>query len=46
MLKKQMTQYLEKLIEEQQTTHDDTIKIEVFKEEKEYIENHQLHSND
>jgi hypothetical protein len=44
MLKKQMAQYLEKLMEEEQTTQDDAIKIEVFKEEKEYIENHQLHS--
>ncbi len=45
MLKKQMTQYLEKLLKEKPTSQDGSIEIEVFKEEKEYIENHQLLSD-
>ena len=43
-VKKANDAILRKLMEEEQTTQDDTIKIEVFKEEKEYIENHQLHN--
>ena len=42
MLKKQMTQYLAKRIEEKQATEGDTIQLEVFKEERAYIEKHHL----
>ena len=42
MLKKQMTQYLAKLIEEKQATQDGRIQVEVYKEEREYIEKHHL----
>ncbi len=42
MLKKQMTQYLAKRIEEKQATQDDTIQLEVYKEERAYIEKHHL----
>jgi hypothetical protein len=45
MLKKQMTQYLEKLLKEKPASQDGSIEIEVFKEEKEYIENHKLLSD-
>src|SRR5438309_11030080 len=42
MLKKQMTQYLAKLIEEKQATQDGRIQVEVYKEEREYIEKYHL----
>ncbi len=42
MLKKQMTQYLAKRIEEKQATQDDKIQLEVYKEERAYIEKHHL----
>ena len=42
MLKKQMTQYIAKLIEEKQETQDGRIQVEVYKEEREYIEKHHL----
>ena len=42
MLKKQMTQYIAKRIEEKQATQDGKIQVEVFKEEREYIEKHHL----
>ncbi len=42
MLRKQMKQFLEKLIEEGKPTNGEGIALEVFKEEKDYIERHQL----
>ena len=42
MLKKQMTQYLAKWIEEKQATQDDQMQLEVYKEERVYIEKHHL----
>jgi hypothetical protein len=42
MLRKKMNQYVEKLIAESKTSNGEGLAVEIYKEEKDYIERHQL----